>query len=372
MKNDGSLKFIKRENLANEQKNGWTSVTDKMAEMGKEQFEGFLYTQLCPPGAQGAQMTSTEVWKLFQNVFVKLGITSYAPFYYQYILNSFAILVEDNCWLQEIRVLMGGDNFGAVSDFAGNNWSGTNIPALYKMALVEFQKQYPAFRLNIISSSIRNFDTPDAERDIRVALQARQKWPELVFGFDLVNEEDPNYTTMHYYKIWDQLQSLKKEYGVDHIDFFFHDGESDWISNTNIFDCILLNCKRIGHGLNTLFFPLAEQMIKEKGICLEVCPISNQVLRYVTDLRVHPGNQYFHSGVPMVICSDDPGVFGITGLSYDFWEAVMSWNLNLMDVKRLVYNSVVYSNLSQDEQTRMVNKIDKDWNQWVQNTLANI
>jgi adenosine deaminase CECR1 len=57
--------------------------------------------------------------------------------------------------------------------------------------------------------------------------------------------------------------------------FYFHNGETGWEHNNNIIDSVVLNTKRIGHGFNLYFYPAAEQVIKEKGICLEVSPISN-------------------------------------------------------------------------------------------------
>ena len=33
----------------------------------------------------------------------------------------------------------------------------------------------------------------------------------------------------------------------------------------------------------------------------------NQVLRYLTDLRIHPGNEMLKNGLPVTISSDDPG-----------------------------------------------------------------
>ena len=47
----------------------------------------------------------------------------------------------------------------------------------------------------------------------------------------------------------------------------------------------------------------------------------NQVLRYLSDLRIHPGLQMLKMGLPVTISSDDPGIWGARGLSHDFWEA---------------------------------------------------
>lgn len=85
------------------------------------------------------------------------------------------------------------------------------------------------------------------------------------------------------------------------------------------------------------------QIIKKRHICLEVCPISNQVLRLVEDLRNHPAAVFSAINLPMVISNDDPAFWGATGVSYDLYYALMcftSADVGLAYVKQLVINSL--------------------------------
>lgn len=91
------------------------------------------------------------------------------------------------------------------------------------------------------------------------------------------------------------------------------------IKNTNLFDVILLDTKRIGHGLNLNFHSYLLDVVKQKKICIEISPLSNQILQYVNDIRLHPAKTFLNYGIPITISSDDPGFFGYNGVSYDYY-----------------------------------------------------
>ena len=131
-------------------------------------------------------------------------------------------------------------------------------------------------------------------------------------------------------------------------------------------DISLLDNRRIGHGLNLVYFPKTMELIKSQNKLVEVSPISNQVLGYVSDLRNHPARVLLSNGIQCSINSDDPSVYGYEGLSYDFWVAFMYWELDVKALKKLVYNSVNYSSLNKDEQKKALEYLNKQWAGFVQ------
>ena len=107
--------------------------------------------------------------------------------------------------------------------------------------------------------------------------------------------------------------------------------------------------------------PNLAQYYAENGICVEICPVSNQLLRYFSDLRNHPAISLFNQGVPVTISPDDPAIFGYQGVSFDYWAAVMAWDMSLADVKKCILNSIEYSSLNTVEKDELMKKWQKQW-----------
>ena len=174
-------------------------------------------------------------------------------------------------------------------------------------------------------------------------LPLRLAHPEFVVGYDLVGEEPGGNKTAYYFEVlifavivYDVI------FGID-LPFYLHDGESNCRDESNVRYALLLNALRIGHGLNLHYFPGFERYYIRKRVPLEVCPISNQVLRYVADLRLHPAGGYLRRGVACVLSSDDPALFGVEGMSYSLTSGegpTMGWDLGLAELKRLAAASI--------------------------------
>jgi len=85
------------------------------------------------------------------------------------------------------------------------------------------------------------------------------------------------------------------------------------------------------------------ETIKEKDICIECTPVSNQVLRYISDIRNHPIKTIHNFGVKIVISPDDPGLFNLKGVTDDFFFLAIGVDFDLKDFKLAIYNSIRYS-----------------------------
>ncbi len=72
----------------------------------------------------------------------------------------------------------------------------------------------------------------------------------------------------------------------------------------------LLGVERIDHGIRAKDDPDLLIRLAEDGIPLDLCPLSNQRLQVVPDLRDYPVRTFLDAGIPVTISSDDPAYFG--------------------------------------------------------------
>ena len=161
------------------------------------------------------------------------------------------------------------------------------------------------------------------------AMAEADKTTDLIAGFDMSNEEDYCPPIDDYLEL---LYTVKIKYG-NKFQFYLSAGQNYSRANTNLHDAILLGAKRIGHGLGLAQHPNLIEMVKENDICIEACPISNKVLGYVHDLRLHPARALMRNGVKVSISSAYPGFFNNYGVTLDYLIAYLEWDLDLSDMR---------------------------------------
>lgn len=304
---------------------------------------------------------SVDIWKEFQAVFQRIeGLVSYRTITADYITHSLILLARDNIQHAELRMSFRNSMYD-------ENTSGGDIKEFVEMieqVKANIRQVDPNFTLTIIHTNLRFRSLNTIWKDMEKVYEHRKTYPDLLKGYDLVAEEDNGHSTLFHAKAFLRLDSLAAADGRS-FPLYLHDGESDWMSVDNLYDAVLLGTKRIGHGFNLFRFPILMDMVREKGICMEINPLSNQILGYVRDLRIHPASTYLRRGIDCTISSDDPLIFDYKGLSYDYWSIFMAWELDLAALKKLSRNSLTHSSLSPEEKAKALQVWETRWNTFV-------
>jgi aminodeoxyfutalosine deaminase len=72
----------------------------------------------------------------------------------------------------------------------------------------------------------------------------------------------------------------------------------------------VLGADRIRHGITAVHDPALVETLAERGIVLDVCPVSNVCTRAVPSLAEHPLPRLVDAGIACSISTDDPAMFG--------------------------------------------------------------
>jgi len=73
-----------------------------------------------------------------------------------------------------------------------------------------------------------------------------------------------------------------------------------------------IGAERIGHGISAIEDAELMRHLRDSGIPLEICITSNVVTGVVKRIEDHPVRRLYDAGVPIVLNTDDPAMFGCT------------------------------------------------------------
>ncbi|KAL2093278.1 hypothetical protein ACEWY4_010590 [Coilia grayii] len=307
------------------------------------------------------------VWKRFEEAFIAVwGLVTHAPVFKDYFYEGLKQFNADNVMYLELRALL-----PQTYELDGNINNRFWTMRAYQEVLKEFVGKHPDFfGSRVIFTAHRGINASELTDILKEAIKLQEEFPEIMAGFDLVGREDTGRPLWYFSKALSQ----PAEHGLS-LPYFFHAGETDFQGtdvDQNMLDALLLNTSRIGHGFALVHHPTTKALSRQMGVAVEVCPISNQVLKLVSDLRNHPAAMLMSEGHPLVISSDDPALFGASGLSYDFYEAfvgIAGLKSDVGTLKELAVNSIRYSSLSPQQKEEALSIWQKKWERFVVENL---
>ncbi len=136
-----------------------------------------------------------------------------------------------------------------------------------------------------------------------IAFEAAKRWfGQGVVGLDLA-DFGGNVSTAAFAPQLKQAATLG-------IPFTIHAGERP--GRLDLEAALDLGAARIGHGTHLLEYPDLLKKVSEKRIPIEICLSSNRLTRLIPKIEEHPAKRLADAGIPVVFCTDDPGLFGLT------------------------------------------------------------
>ncbi len=119
----------------------------------------------------------------------------------------------------------------------------------------------------------------------------------------------------------------------------------------------VLGAVRIGHGVRCLEDPSLIDLLVERGIMLEVCPTSNDLLQVVERIEDHPLPQLIDAGLRVCLNTDDPGWFA-TDLVTELEIASVVLGVGLDRHMAMQLDAVAASFMASDDAAALTAEID--------------
>eukprot|EP01004_Peranema_trichophorum_P002396 NODE_1459_length_1946_cov_40.151399_g1238_i0.p1 GENE.NODE_1459_length_1946_cov_40.151399_g1238_i0~~NODE_1459_length_1946_cov_40.151399_g1238_i0.p1 ORF type:complete len:482 (+),score=41.33 NODE_1459_length_1946_cov_40.151399_g1238_i0:216-1661(+) len=104
------------------------------------------------------------------------------------------------------------------------------------------------------------------------------------------------------------------------------------------------------------------ELVQSK-INVELCPLSNLMLRYTPDLRQHYGRVMEAKGDIYRICisNDDPRLFGYSGVGLDWFISAVAMGLDLLQLKKIILDCIEMSLLTKEMKIIKQLEFKKNW-----------
>ncbi|CAE6486001.1 unnamed protein product [Rhizoctonia solani] len=354
---------------------------DEFAYGGPEEFDKWVVGSMMinPKEAYVDYNTSVKIWEKFATTFrVAGGMIRYEPVMKQYMRQVMLSSIEDGISYVELRI-----NFFyklAIREDGAETLEHRDYLILLGEVIQEVKEKMKTesredefVGAKVIYSTLRFVNNQELLWYLEDCMALKKEFPDLIAGFDLVAQEDTNHPLIYYIEslLWFQEECKKRSLDIP---FIFHAGETlddGGAADSNLYDALLLGTKRIGHGFSLAKHPLLMKMCKERGVAIEVCPISNEILRLTSSMPMHPLPVLLNNGVSVALCPDDPSVFGNMGLSFDFFQVIVASEVtNILSLKQLARQSLEYSSLDVEDKKRAIEIWEKRWDAYIDEIIS--
>ncbi|CAK7198079.1 hypothetical protein SEUCBS139899_000737 [Sporothrix eucalyptigena] len=324
----------------------------------------------CEKETYDIPQTANGAWDRFNGrTRMMKGLFNYVSVYKTYTEMFLQDLLDDNIQYAEIR-----PNFMTTNqlwnDEGTERVDNAGIVNLIVNACETFKAKHRDKNfdgIKIIYCTPRSFKKEMVKKALEECIKFKMRWPNYIAGFDLVGQESKGFPLSYFKSEFIMFRKECEKRNLD-IPFLFHCGETlDMGTDVdgNLVDALLLNSKRIGHGFALPRHPHILNEMKKKNVCVEVCPISNEVLGLTPRIGGHAVYSLLAQNVPCTINSDNGTLFQ-SSLSHDFYQVLVGKaDMGLFGWRQLAEWSLIHSCFNEADSKRARENWLKKWNDYV-------
>ena len=330
----------------------------------KDEFYESIYSSL-QFYTPNIKVSSSNMWHHFDDIaFRVISLVQYVPAYEYYVFNTLEKYLDDGIYHVEMRWIGGLYDENGPYDYR-------YVVDFTNEIVEKFNKKHNAnLSIVFIYTTLKKNAREDVFKEMVNVVNWRENgYRDSIVGFDMVDSEELYYGYDYYKPIIQQINTYTSQNGYEPLPLLLHAGETslnDSIGSENLFHAIACGCERISHGIIINNYPILKTIAKENNICFDICPISNQLLRFTPSMKTHPSKILFSENIPLTISNDDSCIYGYNSIAYDFYYIIKAWNLTLRDVKKLCFNSIKYSKSTPQNKNMMFKRFNSEWNIWVE------
>ncbi|MFR5732867.1 MAG: adenosine deaminase [Clostridium sp.] len=168
-----------------------------------------------------------------------------------------------------------------------------------------------------------------------------------VTAMDLAGAE-ALFPTVNYLGLFEEAKAAGIPYTV-------HAGEADGPESVRA--AIQTGTKRIGHGVRSMEDEAVMELIREKGITLEMCPTSNRQTHAIPDMKQYPLVRFLESGIRVTVSPRMIWALSAPVLSKEFDYLKREFGLTEEQQKQVVLNAADAAFASEETKKMLREKI---------------